>query len=95
MRRLSPDTRDGGAEIGGNMTYFLFLTDEELNELTGFTRKARQIAQLRKMGIPFHINGCGKPKVTRLAVEGGISKQPVPQQLGWQSSMQQPDRKAA
>ncbi|MGC2459261.1 MAG: DUF4224 domain-containing protein [Gallionellaceae bacterium] len=77
------------------MTYFLFLTDEELHELTGFTRKARQIAQLRKMGIPFHINGCGKPKVTRSAIEGGIMRQPAQQRLAWQSAMQQPERKAA
>lgn len=95
MRRLSPDKRDGGAVIGSIMTYFLFLTDEELHELTGFTRKARQIAQLRKMGIPFHINGCGKPKVTRSAIEGGIMRQPAQQRLAWQSAMQQPERKAA
>lgn len=48
----------------------LFLTPEELALLTGFHRKARQIEQLRRMGIAFYINGCGRPIVTRNSVEG-------------------------
>lgn len=51
------------------MTTPLFLTAEELRSLTGFALKARQIAQLRSMGIPFRVNGCGKPVVTRATVE--------------------------
>lgn len=48
----------------------LFLTPDELRELTGRSRKADQVAQLRTMGIPFHVNAAGKPVVTRVAVEG-------------------------
>lgn len=77
------------------MTYSLFLTADELRELTGFVKKALQIAQLRKMGIPFRTNGHGKPVVTRFAVEGKTEQQPVPQQLVWQSAMMQQDKKAA
>lgn len=49
----------------------LFLNAEDLQELTGFVFKDKQIQQLRSMGIPFHINGCGKPVVTRVSIEGG------------------------
>lgn len=52
------------------MTTPLFLTADELRELTGYAVKARQIAQLRTMGIAFRVNGCGRPVVTRAAVEG-------------------------
>ena len=48
----------------------MFLTPQELATLTGFSRKANQIAQLRQMGIPFFVNGSGRPIVTRAAVEG-------------------------
>lgn len=55
---------------GAAVTQPLFLTTEELRALTGFVLKARQIAQLRTMGIAFRVNGCGRPVVTRAAVEG-------------------------
>ena len=77
------------------MTYSLFLTADELRELTGFAKKSRQIEQLCTMGIPFRTNGHGKPVVTRFAVEGKTEQQPVPQRLVWQSAMMQQDRKAA
>jgi len=48
----------------------MFLTSQELATLTGFSRKANQITQLRKMGIPFFVSGSGRPIVTRAAVEG-------------------------
>lgn len=48
----------------------LFLSQVELRELTGFTFKAKQIEQLRKMGIAFFINGCGRPVVTVAAIQG-------------------------
>lgn len=49
----------------------MFLTTEELRALTGYARAARQVAQLRRMGIPFWVNGCGKPIVARAAINGG------------------------
>ena len=54
----------------------LFLTADELRTLTGYTIRVRQIEQLRIMGIPFRINGCGRPVVTVVAVEGAIEQQP-------------------
>lgn len=48
----------------------MFLDDEELFQLTGRRQKARQIEQLRRMGIPFWINAGGRPVVTRAALEG-------------------------
>lgn len=47
-----------------------FLEREEVAALTGRKMKSLQIQQLRRMGIPFHINATGHPVVTRNAVEG-------------------------
>ncbi|CAB4131875.1 Domain of unknown function DUF4224 [uncultured Caudovirales phage] len=52
----------------------MFLTKDELRQLTGVARKAGQIAQLRKMGIAFYINAIGEPIVTKTTVEGGTAK---------------------
>ena len=64
----------------------LFLTLDEMRELTGYAIKARQIGQLRNMGIPFRVNGCGRPVVTRLAVTGGgeIAAEAIP---AWRPSV--------
>ena len=48
----------------------IFLDPGELAILTGRKLKRLQVAQLRKMGIPFHINAAGRPIVCRSAVEG-------------------------
>lgn len=48
----------------------LFLTDDELHELTGRRVRRLQIEALRRMLIPFHINALGRPVVTRAAVLG-------------------------
>ena len=52
------------------MTEPMFLTDEELLELTGYRQAAKQAAHLRAQRIPFHTNRAGRPRVTRAAVEG-------------------------
>ena len=65
----------------------LFLTAEDLRALTGFAIKTRQIAQLRIMGIPFRINGCGRPVVTVTAVEGGMDQQHI--KPAWQPAVLQ------
>ena len=65
----------------------MFLSAQEIEILTGFQRKARQIAQLKRMGIPFFVNGSGRPVVTRGAVEGRHEKaEPVT----WSSALIQP-----
>jgi len=48
----------------------MFLTDAELATLTGRKLKRLQIEALRKMGVPFLVNACGKPVVTKAAIEG-------------------------
>ena len=51
----------------------MFLNPDELALLTGFHRKGRQVEQLRRMGIAFYVNGCGRPVVARAAIEGGAA----------------------
>jgi len=68
----------------------LFLTAEDLRALTGFAIKTRQIAQLRIMGIPFRINGCGRPVVTVTAVDGRMDQQPI--KPAWQPAVLQGGR---
>jgi len=48
----------------------MFLTQSDLETLTGRKQKAQQIAQLRKMGIRFFVNASGHPVVPVAAVEG-------------------------
>lgn len=51
----------------------MFLDTAELFALTGRRQKARQVDQLRRMGVPFWVNASGHPVVTRAALEGGSS----------------------
>jgi hypothetical protein len=52
----------------------LFLTDDEMRELTGRARKGDQVAWLRTSGIPYHVNAAGKPIVAR----AHFTREPVP-----------------
>ena len=70
----------------------LFLTTEELAELTGVkkgkngkTRHQLQVEQLRLMGVPFFVNASGRPVVTYAAVEG--RKDEKPQSKGWKPAI--------
>jgi hypothetical protein len=47
-----------------------FLQADDLALLTGRKVKSKQIEALRRMGIAFFVNACGKPVVTVAAVEG-------------------------
>lgn len=58
----------------------MFLDAAELVILTGRSVKAKQIDTLRKMGLPFRVNACGKPVVTVAAVEG---RREAPQPKQW------------
>ena len=51
----------------------VFLNPDEIALLTGFHRKGRQVEQLRRMGIAFYVNGCGRPVVARAAIEGSAA----------------------
>lgn len=54
----------------------MFLTPEELIDYTGRKLKSKQIEALKRMGVPFRVNACGRPVVTTMAVED--SRQPPP-----------------
>ena len=60
----------------------LFLTAEEVAELTDCKTKTRQIEWLRSNRVPFFVSALGRPKVTRAAIEGR-KEQEVKQ--GWTS----------
>ena len=53
----------------------MFLEPSEIHRLTGKAQKAKQVEQLRRMGIPFYLNASGHPIVARAIIEG--SKQVV------------------
>ncbi|TAL98389.1 MAG: DUF4224 domain-containing protein [Paraburkholderia sp.] len=48
----------------------MFLSVQELVQLTGRKVKTKQILALRSMGVPFFVNALEQPVVTRAAVEG-------------------------
>jgi hypothetical protein len=50
----------------------MFLSTEELVQLTGRKIKAKQILALRSMGVPFFVNALGQPVVARVAIEGRV-----------------------
>lgn len=47
----------------------MWLTDDELQELTGYRYPKRQRAWLRANGIPFFTNRWGRPRVLRTEIE--------------------------
>ena len=44
------------------------LTEQQIIELTGYTKSSAQIKQLKVQGIHYHLRGDGKPVVTWTAV---------------------------
>ena len=42
--------------------------------LTGYAQKAKQVEQLRRMGLLFFVNAAGRPIVARAIVEGRRSE---------------------
>lgn len=48
----------------------MFLSPVELAVLTGRKVKSKQVEALRKMGVPFFVNACGRAVVARAAIEG-------------------------
>lgn len=53
------------------------LTDQELIDLTGFTKASAQCRQLSKQGIHYYKRGDGKPVVTWTAVNYPFMNRPV------------------
>lgn len=60
----------------------LFLTQAELQTLTGRKLKRLQVIQLKAMLIPFHVNALGEPVVAREAITG-TGKAETPAKHGW------------
>lgn len=56
-------------QLGRGKRSTLFLDEDEMRWLTGRSQKAKQIAQLRRMGIAFYVNAAGLPIVLRAALE--------------------------
>lgn len=56
----------------------IFVDDEDMVKLTGYHTPRKQIQQLREMGVPFRVNGMGRPMVTLAAIEGGRDAAPAP-----------------
>lgn len=59
----------------------MFLDDEELFVLTGYRWHSKQVAELRRQGVPFRVNAAGRPAVAKAAIEG--SKQAPDQPKKW------------
>jgi len=57
----------------------MFLNSDELAELTGRKIKSKQIDALRRMGVPFRVNACGKPVVAVAVIEGAKQAAPPPE----------------
>ena len=51
----------------------MFLERHEIRVLTGRIHRAKQIDQLRKMGVPFYLNAAGNPIVARAAIQQSLS----------------------
>lgn len=51
----------------------MFLSPVELVVLTGRKVKSKQVEALRRMGVPFFINACGRAVVARAAIDGRAS----------------------
>lgn len=64
----------------------MFLTADEIRELTGLKNASAQLKQLRAMGIEAVIRADGKPVVSRTAVElrlGGMAALQSGQEPDW------------
>ena len=69
------------------MTPPLFLSDDELAQLTGRKIRRLQIEALRLMGVPFRINLAGRPVVCRSALEGRPADYTAEPVTAWQPAV--------
>ena len=68
----------------------MFLTPEEIEQLTGRKVKKLQVEQLRLMAIPFYVNAIGRPVVVRSVLEG--KKEQVAIKPRWEPSVLREDK---
>ena len=62
----------------------MFLDDAQLKRLTGYSQKAKQVKQLKQLGIPHYVNAAGCPVVPVVAVEGNRA---TPARKPWSPSV--------
>lgn len=55
----------------------MFLTRDELADLTGYVVPAYQVKWLDRAGYPYALNAAGKPKVLRAYVERRLGLEPT------------------
>ena len=58
----------------------MFLSSQDISELTGRKTKSQQIEALLRMGLPFWVNAIGRPVVTVTAIEG---RRELPPEKAW------------
>lgn len=68
----------------------MFLTKEEVAELTGRKTKAKQIEHLRRIGMRFWVNALGNPVVPRSAIEGLPAIPTKAEPAAWEIALRTP-----
>lgn len=71
----------------------MFLTQDQLVELTGRKVKSKQIEALRRMKLPFWVNAVGKPVVSVAAIEGRKADIPKKSEPTWEPNWDPEPRK--
>ncbi len=56
-------------QLRGQLPLKMFLSPDELTELTGYKQPKRQVAWLRQQGISLYVAANGRPKVLRSTLE--------------------------
>ncbi len=56
----------------------MFLTPDEISELTGYKQRSRQITWLRRYGIRVYVTRVGEPRVLRSDLEAKPKKAQKP-----------------
>lgn len=64
-----------------------FLGQDEIKTLTGRSYIRLQIAALKQMGIPFFVNGVGRPVVARAVIEGRASVTAKAPKKAWEPAV--------
>lgn len=64
-----------------------FLERGEIKDLTGRSHIELQIAALKQMGIPFFVNGIGRPVVARAAIEGRAAATAKAPKKAWEPAV--------
>lgn len=64
----------------------MFLTPDEVSQLTGRGQKSLQIEALAQMGIPYYVNASGRPVVPSAAITGNETVPKKKQITGWKSN---------